>query len=905
MSGRRDDTDFERRVQGLLFAALELGDEERAELLAKGCGGDHALRAEVEERLRHDAETISRLEPLLVAGDRAPSDARPPATGQTLGGDRSYRLIEELGRGGMGTVWLAERSDGQFRQRVAIKLLAGDATRARSLAARFRTERQILATLDHPGIAKLLDGGATEDGTQFLVMECVDGERVDDFCRGRDLPVRARIELFVRICEAVEAAHQSLIVHRDLKPANILVTADGSPKLLDFGIAKLLSTDAYDWVVAATEQGRSPLTMRYASPEQVQGAPIGTASDVYSLGVVLFELLTERSPYGDHLNSVPRLLRAICEEPPPAPSAAPPSRPDGEATPGGPRGAGAPPHRAALRGDLDAIVLKALRKEPAGRFHSVAALAEDLRRYLDGRPVEARQGSRLYRSGKFVRRHLLPLAALAALFSVVLGAAIVSWRQARLLAAERDHVLAAERQARDEAETARRVTAFLVGVLEPASPELAQGHEPTLRQLLDRGAERLDKELVGHPTVQAPLLETIGSIYGDLGAPERGRELVERAVALRRTRKAAEPLPYAEALSRLARLHRAAGDVEAAARLSRAALAIRTRLLGPRAGPTLDELNRLVVMLMEAGRYDEAAPLLAGLVEQRLAALGFHGLPLALDGRVVGQEAEPLARVLHTRGVLAYYLGRFREAQGFYEESLRLGQRVYGERHTRIATTLTALAAALIDLGEHARAIQLLDSALTIRRAIQGENHPDVAGILINRAAAMQPLGRWAEVVADSAEAERILTASVGAGHPSVTAARNNRAEGLLRLGRREEALALHRATLAQLQRQYPKGHADLVPTYLNLGACLATLGRADEGLRETDHGHRLAVRLLGPAHPTTVQAGLFLGRALIAAGHGGAGVEMLRTTLRDAGENADARPLVAEIEASLAAARR
>lgn len=906
MTEPRDATDFERQVQDLVFEVLDRPVEERSSWLSERCSGDPALLREVEERLRLAQATIPGLEPVLDPSLTVLGPHGSPETGQTLGGDRAYRLVRELGSGGMGTVWLAERSDGEFRQSVAIKMLSATAAHARSLAARFRTERQILAALDHPGIAKLLDGGTAGDGRQFLVMEYVDGVRVDDYCSRHRLSVRARVQLFVRICHAVEAAHQRLIVHRDLKPANILVTATGSPKLLDFGIAKLLSPQIYDWEVAATEQGRSPLTLRYASPEQVQGTPIGTASDVFSLGVVLYELLTGRSPYEEHLDSFPRLLRAIYEEQPTPPSRALSGGSGKNELPGVMRAdsqRGRPQGWAELRGDLDAIVLKALRKEPASRYASVAALAEDLQFYLDGRPVAAREGTRLYRAGKFVRRHFLPIAALSSLFLVVLLAAIFSWNQARLLAAERDRVVAAERQARDEAETARQVTAFLVKLLEPASPEVAQGKQPTLRQLLDGGAERLATELRDRPSVQAPLLEAIGSIYGDLGEPEKGRELLERAVALRRARKAEEPLPYAGALSRLAKLRHDAGDTEEAVRLSRSAWNIRVQQLGAGAEPTLEELNRLVVALMSLGRYDDAAPLLADLVERRMAAFGFRGLPLALAGRRIGPEAEPLARVLHTRGVLAYYLGSFREATRFYEESLKLGRFVYGERHTRIATTLTALAAVLTDLGEYERAIELLDSALAIRKEIQGAEHPDVAVILINRAAAMQPQGRWEEVVRDSAEAERILLATVGEKHTGVTAARNNRAEGLRRLGRTKEALELHRASLALLQRTYPEGHADQVPSYLNIGTCLIALGRYEEAVRETERGHALSLRLLGASHPSSVQASLHLGRAFIASGKWRAGVDQLRKTLKESAASADAAPLVAETRFELAQA--
>ena len=836
-------TELERRAQALLAEAIDLPAGERGAFLDAACVGDGLLRAEVEALLAWDAAPAPRLERIPAAFADGLGEAVDETPG-SIRGDRAYRLVAELGRGGMGVVHLAERADGEFRQQVAIKLLAAGPSRSEALRRRFRTERQILAALDHPGIAKLLDGGTLADGTPFLVMEYVQGERIDDYCRARSLAVAERVRLFVRVCAAVEAAHQRLIVHRDLKPGNVLVTSDGQPKLLDFGIAKLLDAEAADWTVAETEHGVAPLTPRYASPEQMRGEAIGTACDVYSLGVLLYELLAGRSPYEGRDESAARLARAICEEEAP---------------------------EAGVDRDLEAILARALRKEPGARYPSVAAFAADLERFLDGMPVEARQGTTFYRVGKFARRHRWSLAAGTAFVALLAGSAAVGWWQARALAAERDRVLAAERRAVEEAATARAATDFLVDTLREADPERAQGREPTLREALDRGAARIDAELAGRPTLQATLLEAIGAIYRDLGDPERSRPLLERALTLRAARRQAEPVAYAEALSQLAQSERAAGDSAAAVPRFRAALALREEAGGPAAPDTLEELNRLAIALADTGAFAEAEPLLERALELRLAQFGFAGLPLALDGRSLDATAEPLVRAIHGRGVVAYQLGQVDRAAELFAEALRAGRLVYGPRHTRVATTLTALASARIDQGDPRQALALLDEALAIRRAIQGEAHPDLASVLVNRSAALQALGRYGEVAADAAEAERILLASVGADHPYVMAARNNQAEALARLGRPAEALALHRRTAAELRRIHGGEHPDLVPTRINIGDLLRDLGRREEARREHLAAHELALRLLGADHPLTREAASRLDPAT-ARGAGGSG---------------------------------
>jgi serine/threonine protein kinase len=840
MSG---ETEHERRLQSIFFAVAELPPGERGGLLEELCAGDDGLRAAVEERLRLDAETLDRLGAVL-----APAGAGEPGEfGAEVGGERSYRLIRELGRGGMGAVWLAERMGGEFRQRVAIKLLA--AGRRPDLVRRFRSERQILAALDHPAIAKLLDGGSLPDGTPYLVMEHVDGARIDDYCRQRQLPLRAKLELFLEVCAAVEAAHERLVVHRDIKPGNILVGADGRPKLLDFGIAKLLDRERLEITVAETELGRSPLTLRYASPEQVMGEPIGTTSDVYSLGVVLYELLAGRSPYGgeEQLSTaaIAALAGRICREEPPRPSSLVPG--------------------AKLEGDLDAIVGKALRKEPSARFGSAAALADDLRRHLDGFPVLARKGSRLYSAGKFVRRHRIALGAAVLLFATLSLTAVSSWRQASRLAEERDRVVAAERLTREKEESARQVTKFLVEILQEADPEKNQGREPSLREVLDRGAERVSAELAGQPAIEAPLLEAIGAVYEKLARVDRGSALLERAVELRRRNAAQDPLALADALSQRALLERTAGRLEPAQALFREALEIDRRVSGADHPRTARTKQRLGGLLLEMSRFEEAESLLEEVLRHDLAALGLSRLPLELEGRRVDASWDRLFRALFSRGNAANYRGRVAESLTYYDEAARLAGLIHGESHSMVAHVLLSRSGALLSLGRHEEALADADRALAIQRAVFGAEHPQVALVLVNRMAILGAARRWSEVEILAREAEAILAASVGEGHPWMFAVHNGLAEALAEQGRKKEALRLHREILVRRERLLGRKHESLVTSRANIGRLLLELGSPGEAAAELERGAAVAREILPAEHSLRLEVESLLSKAVAA----------------------------------------
>jgi serine/threonine protein kinase len=444
-------------------------------------------------------------------------------------------LVSVLGRGGAGTVFLGERADRQFSGKVAVKVV--DRSQAADLGKRFRAERQILASLNHPNIARLIDAGETDDGQPYLVMEYVEGQPLDQYCDERKLDLRKRLKLFIDICGAVQYAHQNLIIHRDLKPANILVTADGTVKLLDFGIAKLLNHgNGSNTVSELTRMNERLLTPEYASPEQIIGGAVTTASDVYSLGIVLYRLLTGLRPYDlSGVTSQLEMERSICVADPPRPSLnlqrAMLSGPvEGEPTVAVlalARSMSPERLRRRLVGDIDAIVMRALRKEPQHRYSSVERLVADIRHYLENEPVQARQGNWVYYTQRFVRRHTTAVAASAGFLIFLTGVAIV-------MSIQRQSIAAALERATHDRERAEQVSEFMLDVFSAADPFVNAGKEPTARALLDQAARNIQGDLSQQPEVRARLLEAIGRSYRRMGQPGRAVAYLQDSLRLQR-----------------------------------------------------------------------------------------------------------------------------------------------------------------------------------------------------------------------------------------------------------------------------------------------------------------------------------------------------------------------------------
>ena len=420
------------RVKELFEAAVDLDLSQRAALLERECKGDPALQAEIESLLKSDEQTGAFIEQpaFAIPRDLFPDHVEEPFAGRQFG---SYQLIREIGRGGLGAVYLAARADDEYRKEVAVKVIRRGLD-TDDIIRRFRNERQILAQLDHPNIARLIDGGTTEEGVPYFVMEYVEGEPINAFCDANALPTTERLTLFRKVCAAVTYAHQNLVIHRDLKPSNILVTPEGEPKLLDFGIAKLLSTE--DELFAQTMPALRVMTPEYASPEQVKGEKIMTTSDVYSLGVLLYELLTGQRPYRLKTRAPEEIAHAITDQEPERPSTAISQRPD-QTSPQSARNAAAGAaglsirNPKLLRGDIDNIILMAMRKEPARRYSSVGQFSDDIRRHLEGLPVIARKDTLRYRSEKFIYRHKVGVAAAALIALSLIGGIVATFWEAR------------------------------------------------------------------------------------------------------------------------------------------------------------------------------------------------------------------------------------------------------------------------------------------------------------------------------------------------------------------------------------------------------------------------------------------------------------------------------------------
>src|SRR5262245_36262074 len=572
-----------RRIEDIFRTAVDRPAAERDDYLTRVCDGDEDLRREVLSLIERDTDEDFIQAPIANIARSFTAKPSNDLTEELIG---PYRVTRLIGRGGMGAVYEAERDDDQFRQQVAIKIIKRgmDTDFVRD---RFLRERRILASLDHPHIARLFDGGATPDGMPYFVMEFVAGEPITAYCRRHQLSVNGKLKLFRKVCSAVQHAHQRLVVHRDLKPSNILITEDGEPKLLDFGIAKLLSPDGSQ-TQTRTETALRLMTPEYASPEQARGQAVATTTDVYSLGVVLYELLTERRPHEFKTYSPAEIERAFCDT-----EIEEPSKVAGRMT-----GAGARAARL-LAGDLDNVVLMAMRKEPERRYQSVEQLSEDIRRYLAGMPVVARKDTFCYRAGKFVRRHKAGVAILALL--IVLAVAVTV--QAARIARERD-------RANQEAATAQAVTESLVAMFEVADPGQARGNVITARELLDQGAEKVVRELKNQPAVQAKLLDTIGQLYQSIGLYDREQPLLEEALKLRRQSLGDESTDVATRLNHLGEVARVKDDYAKSESFFREALAMRLKLLGRERPEVAESMNNRGRVLVDRGKFGEAERLL-------------------------------------------------------------------------------------------------------------------------------------------------------------------------------------------------------------------------------------------------------------------------------------------------------
>lgn len=679
-------------LQELFEAAVALAPDERQRFVDTACAGDAALRTELEALLAADAQAHDPLAASIARGTAEHFDDGAPWLGRRIG---NYRILRELGRGGMGSVFLAERADAEYESRVAIKLIRGFPTPA--ALERLRRERQLLAGLVHPHIARLLDGGTTDEGQPYLVMEYVDGMPLAQWLDAQEPPLEQRLRLFRQLCEAVHHAHQNLIVHSDLKPANVMVRGVGTPTLLDFGIARLSAPDTNG--ERATEL--RAFTPEYASPEQLGGAAVTTASDVYALGLILYELLCGRVYKSNGNAESWRQARPGRV----AHTAADWLRADA----------------ARIDGDLEHVVRRALHEDPARRYASAAALAEDISRYFDGRPLAAGPDRIGYRMAKFVRRHRVGVAVAAlAVVAIVVAA---SW-----LALERARALRAEGVARTEAHTANEVTDFLVGLFQDADPQQTRGRDVSARELLDQASTRLDAMPIAQAQVQARLLGTLGEIYISIGQPRRSIDLLGRAIALLRA-PGADPLQLAKALNEDCRAWSAIQDFARAVPICREALTLRGAHLRPD-DPDLGHSDN-ALGVAEQGNGDFAA------------AERDYRAALAIFSAAGPEHRGDVASTVHNLAFLAFHRSDYARARVLYTQALAQKRAVYGNDDPRTLNTLDNLAQAEEELGDLAAAEHHLSDALALQIKVVGADSVSVARASNDLASVQQDRGEF------------------------------------------------------------------------------------------------------------------------------------------------------------------
>ena len=778
-----------QELQKLFDAAHSAEPAERERILADADPelAEHARHLLAADQRRGPLDTLSTK---LTSVAQLLREEQPTRIGP-------YRVVGELGRGGMGVVYDAQRADGQFEQRVAIKLVGAARTDA-AMQQRFLAERQILASLTHPNIARLLDGGITQDGRPYLVLEHVDGLPITTYCEQHQLSLRERLRLFLDVCAAVQHAHRNLVIHRDIKPSNILVSRDGRVHLLDFGIAKLI--ERAPEAAPITRADLRAFTPEYASPEQLRGESLTTASDVYSLGVLLYELVAGSPPFDLNTESPLEAARIVCEVDPDRPSRRAPTR-----------------H---LDGDVDSIVLMAMRKEPERRYASVSALRDDIERFLQGAAVAAHEDSWRYRLEKFVRRHRVEVAAAAIVTVSLIAGLTTALTQAQRAGRERDRA----EQALAQSES---VTEFLMELFRTGDADGTElPADVSALDLLKRGDTRIN-ELSDQPMVQAQLLDVIGRLSLNLGRLPDAQRLLERAVQLRRTTPGVTSSDLSSSLIHLSWVHRSRAHLDTARTLAREALELRQRTLppdDPLIADALYELGWVSFGTDQQRLYREAFAILErtnAQPERRVQllqalstnlrrqgnladALAAGRLGLQTARRTLGEEHPQTGyAMIHVADHVRDIEGDDQEAEQLMRRGLELMAERYGDNSIRLLHGLNSLGTLLGNRGDN-RAEQVLRRALAIRMEATGHEHPGVADQLQILARELNRQGRYDEAERMVREAIGITERTLGADHPAIMNARMPLlAEIQNGRGQRAQAIRTYESALAKM---YPTG---------------------------------------------------------------------------------------------------
>lgn len=744
------------------------------------------------EEISENLRVVAQVHGALAEAHDSPSFAGIPAA---IG---PYRILREIGHGGMGTVYEAEQENP--RRSVALKIIKADRVSAESLR-RFEHEAQILGRLQHPGIAQIFQAGTADTGygpQPYFAMELIRGQRLKSFVEQQGLGIRQQLELIAVICDAVHHAHQNGVVHRDLKPANILVTETGQPKILDFGVARVTDSDL-QVTTLRTDVAQLIGTIPYMSPEQASGDPreLDNRSDVYALGVITYELLSGRLPYELQERMIPDAVRVIREEDPTPLSSI----------------------NKLFRGDVETIVAKSLEKEKARRYQSAAELGADIRRYLRDQPITARPPSTVYQFRKFARRNKMLIGGVIAVFVVLTGGAAVStWQAIRATRAERSAgqrlILARQAQAQAEANAIRAtqeaakyeaVTAFLQEMLAAVDPSVTPGGlGVTVREVLDQAAAKIDQgSLNDHPEIEAAVRFTIGSTYRALGAFGPADHHLRRALELRKSLFGERHATVAHTMNKIARVLQESGKHEQAETLFRQTLAIRRGLFGDEHADVATSLNNLGYLLHLRGSFTEAEAL--------------HREALAVRSKLFGEEHVDVATSLNNLAVLLYATGDLVEAERLFRRSLDMDRKLRGELHPNVAATMNNLALVLQNREEWNQAESILREVLSMRREMEGEEHAHFATALNNLAVLLRKKGDLETGESFYRQALAIQRRLLGDEHPDTVRTLRNLASLLENKGEIKQAEGLYRQALEIQSRQLGMEHLDTLVTLNNL----------------------------------------------------------------------------------------
>ena len=842
-----------RRALNLFDEYVALEGQEFDEKLARLDHTDPESAACLRSLLENDrtGESILGQPVAKMIGDLLPEEkAEGDATGQIVG---NYRLLRRIGQGGMGVVYEAERSDGEFEQRVAVKLLRWGPA-AEGADARFARERRILARLEHPGIARLLDGGKSSEGWPYLVMELVEGVPIDEYCDARRLSIEDRLGLFVDICHVVHYAHRQLVVHRDLKPSNILVDDQGRIRLLDFGIAKLLAEEEDEGL---TRIGQRVMTPDFAAPEQIEGGQITTATDVWTLGLILHELLTGRRP--DPAKS------GLVDSAPQRPSSGVSSRRSGADSTeelselASSRGLSPSKLRRRLRGDLDLIILQALRRRPEERYDSANVLADDIQRHLDGFPVAAQNESLILRSRAFLRRNRGAVAAVLAVIIAIAGGFFSTLQQAR----ERGQ----------QAQIAEGVLDFLVELFAGSDPSQSLGNEPTALELLDRGAEQLESDTQGSSEIRPHLMREIGRVYFHLGRYQRAAHFAGRSLlqsqerygwdspetsgseslwgicmwrlghfreaetslqhALKIQMASADDPAASETLSALGALYSSLGRHSEAEGIHRQALEISRKNSGADSAETATNLQNIATVLWRQERLSEAESFARQSLTMRLA--------------ITGADSVATASSLQCLGSILRDQEKIEEAEDCFRRAVTLREQIYHGVHPDLAQSLSGLSEVLMKAGRQQESLELAERSVQINREVYGPDHADLAVQLNNLGKRFYQLGEYQKAEDSLRKALDIWQRTLPPEHSNITIALSNIGMIMMAEGKLSEAEALMRKSIDHEQQKDQPLYGRLCLSLCNLGRILDAQGRMAEAIASLEDSQRLAQENLDP----------------------------------------------------------